>query len=177
MGPSQATTEELKQQVFARHRVGSKKTRRGPKSTTIAAYTGVFLLIMSMVAIGYQPPQKIDSVANAAATGANPTVLSDQPSVDQLVATNVAAGIAERADLAIKNNVASLSLSLAAESQLSQSDNSLISKPQIIQPSADGRTIKQYITKAGDTIQTIAQQFGISATTIKWANSLNSDAI
>jgi surface antigen len=177
MSPAHATTAELRQQVFARHRVASKKHRRGPKSTTIAAYTGVFLLIMSMVAIGYQPPQKIDSVANAASVNTNLAQPTDQPSVDQLVATNVAAGIAERADLPIANNVANLSLSLAAESELAQADNSLISKPQILQPSADGRTIKTYVTQAGDTVQKVSQQFGISAQTIKWANSLNSDAL
>ncbi|MDB5186725.1 MAG: hypothetical protein JWM07_197, partial [Candidatus Saccharibacteria bacterium] len=33
----------------------AKGVKGGPKSTTIAAYSGVFLLVMSMVAIGYQP--------------------------------------------------------------------------------------------------------------------------
>jgi surface antigen len=132
---------------------------------------------MSMVAIGYQPPQRIDSVANAAVTNTNLAQPTDQPSVDQLVATNVAAGIAERADLPIANNVANLSLSLAAESELAQADNSLISKPQILQPSADGRTVKTYVAQAGDTVQKVSQQFGVSAQTIKWANGLNSDAL
>jgi surface antigen len=176
LGNSQATTAELKQQVFARYRTSPKKASRGPKSTTIAAYTGVFLLIMSMVAIGYQPPQKINSVANAITEPSSSSTTS-QPSVDQLVATNVAAGIAERADLPIANNVANLSLSLAAENELAQADNSLISKPQIIQPSADGRAIKHYITVAGDTVQKVSQQFGVSTTTIKWANDLKSDAL
>jgi surface antigen len=179
MSSSHATTAELKQQVFARHRTGSKRTRRGPKSTTIAAYTGVFLLIMSMVAIGYQPPQKTDSIANAVVSKDNlsPTRSFDQPSVDQLVATNVAAGIAERADLSIAANVANLSVSLAVAGELTQSQNDIITKPQIIQPSADGRVVKHYTAKAGDTVQAIAQQFGVSATTIKWANDLNSDAV
>lgn len=135
-----------------------------------------------MVAIGYQPPQKMDSVANAAdtqtssAANANATT-TDQPSVDQLVATNVAAGIAESADLPIASNVANLSISLAAEHQLAQSDDNVISKPQIIQPTADSRTVQHYISKAGDTAGTVGQKFGISATTVKWANDLATDAI
>lgn len=135
---------------------------------------------MSMVAIGYQPPQKIDNVANAAATQPQSGTLPDtsvDPSVDQLVATNIAAGIAERAELPIANNVANLSLSLSAESQLVQNDSNLISKPQIIQPTADSREIKHYVAKAGDTVEQVARQFGISGNTIKWANNLNSDAI
>ena len=161
--------------MFARHQTDSKKGKSTPKSTTIAAYAGVFLLVISMVAIGYQPPQKVDTVANAAET---PTTTSaTQPSVDQLVATNVAAGIAERAELPIATNVANLSVSLSAESQLAQSDNNVISKPQIIQLSADGRDVKRYTALAGDTAASVGQKFGITAETVKWANNLSSDAI
>lgn len=179
MGSAQAaTTAELKQAVFARHK-GSKKTKGMPKSTTIAAYAGVFLLVMSIVAIGYQPPQKMDSIANAAVTpqSTTSTTASDQPSVDQLVATNIAAGIAEGADLPIATNVANLSVSLSAESQLAQNDTNAISKPQIIQPTADSRELKHYTAKAGDTVEQISQQFGVSANTVKWANNLSSDAV
>lgn len=155
-----------------------KKRRSGLKSTTIAAYAGVFLLIMSMVAIGYQPPQKMDSVANAAnPTGQNQAVTPEQPSVDQLVATNVAAGIAERAELPIATNVANLSISLAAEHQLAQNDSNVISKPQIVEPTADSREIKHYTAKAGDTVQKVSELFGISPDTVKWANNLSSDAL
>jgi len=132
---------------------------------------------MSMVAIGYQPPQRVDSVANAADTQSTSTSSVDQPSVDQLVATNVAAGIAERAELPIATNVANLSVSLSAEHQLAQSDNNVINKPQIIQPTADSRETKHYTAKAGDTTLGLSQQFGVSVNTIKWANNLASDAI
>lgn len=180
MGSSQASTAELKQQVFARHQRSSKRRKSGPKSTTIAVYTGVFLLIMSMVAIGYQPPQKMDSVANAAIDTQSQTQQStatDQPSVDQLVATNIAAGIAERADLPIATNVANLSVSLSAEHELAQSDDNVINKPQILQPTADSREVKHYTSVAGDTVEKLSQQFGVSANTIKWANNLSSDAL
>jgi surface antigen len=136
-----------------------------------------------MVAIGYQPPQKIDSVANAtdaqaSALSANSNaVTADRPSVDQLVATNVAARIAESADLPIATNVANLSVSLTAEHQLAQSDGNAISKPQIVQPTADSRTIQHYVAKAGDTAGIVGQKFGVSANTIKWANNLSTDAI
>jgi surface antigen len=149
-----------------------------PKSTTIAAYAGVFLLVMSIVAIGYQPPQKLDnSVANAASIPSTSSPSSVQPSVDQLVATNIAAGIAERANLPIATNVANLSVSLSAEAQLAQSHNSAINKPQIIQPTAGSRALIHYTAKAGDTVELLSQQFGVSVNTIKWANNLSSDAI
>ncbi len=177
MDSSKVTTAELKRQIFSRQ-LGHKKAKLSPKSTTIAAYAGVFLLIVSMVAIGYQPPQKMDVVANAATTDTQSALTTpEQPSVDQLVATNVAAGIAERAELPIASNVANLSVSLSAESELAQSSNNVVSKPQIVQPTADGREMKKYTTKAGDTVQSVAQTFSVSADTVKWANNIASDAL
>lgn len=130
-----------------------------------------------MVAIGYQPPQKVDTVANApVADTQSPIASPEQPSVDQLVATNIAAGIAERAELSVAANVANLSLSLTAQGELTQSDT-IVSKPQIVQPTADGRATKKYTAKAGDTTQSVAQTFGVSVDTVKWANGLASDAI
>lgn len=178
MGSAHATTAELRKQVFPRRLAGSSKRKSMPKSTTVAAYAGVFLLVISMVAIGYQPPQKIDSVANAVSVPTASTTTQPSVSVDQLVATNVAAGIAERANLPVAPDIANLSVSLAAESQLTTtSSTDVISKPQIIEPTANNDTIKTYTAKPGDTAETVAAQFGLSTDTIKWANNLSSDAI
>ena len=144
------------------------------KSTTLAAYLGVFLLVMSLVAIGYQPPQKSSAIV---ANAANPTDIATQPSVDQVVATTVAANMAASANLPIAANIANTSLSLTAESQLDQTNASVISKPQIVQPNADNRAIRSYTAKAGDTVETVATQFGISPNTLRWANNLESDAL
>lgn len=175
MSPNEMVSADLKQQMLSRYRTKSRRVKDRPKSTTVAGYVGVFLLVISVVAIGYQPPQKVDALANA--TTVSTAAPAAQPSVDQLVATNIAAGIAERANLPIANNVANLSVSLAAESQLTQNNSSVINKPQIIQPTADNRQIKNYIAKAGDTATSVGQQFNLSANTIKWANNLSSDAI
>jgi surface antigen len=179
MSTAHTTTAELKRQVFAKARMVTKKRtkKHSLRSTTIAAYTGVFLLVMSVVAIGYQPPQRTESVANATEAPEVTAPAVPQLSVDQLVATNVAAGIAERAGLPIATNIANLSLSLTAESQLAQQNSNTISKPQIIQPTANSRDTKTYTTKVGDTVIQIAQTFGLSPDTIKFANNLKSDAV
>lgn len=131
---------------------------------------------MSIVAIGYRAPQSTEALASA--TTPQTVESNDQPSVDQLVATNVAATIAERADLPIARNVASLSVSLSIQSEIAGGDSAAtVSKPQIIQPTAGSREIKTYTAVAGDTAERVSSQYGISATTLKWANNLSSDAI
>ncbi len=164
--------------MFAGTTFKTIKAKSGPKSTAIAAYSGVFLLVISMVAIGYQPPQKVDSVASAISPIAPvDSVDTDQPSVDEIVATNVAAGIAARANLPVAPQIADQSVSLTILSQLAQNDTNTITKPQIVELSAGNRTIEQYTVKEGDTVESIAAQRGITPDTVKWANDLSSSTV
>lgn len=160
----------------------AKQTRRSkkalPNTATLSTYGGIFLFIVTLVAIGYQPPQRVENVASIAGTGSAAAPSKDSaPSVDEVVATSLAGDIAQRANLPIVSNVAELSVSLSVKSELAQNDDSTIKKPQIVESSATSRDIKAYTAKAGDTVPEIAAQHGISATTLKWANSLQSDAL
>lgn len=178
MSFAQAKSAQLKHSMFTGSTLNSIKVKGGPKSTAIAAYSGVFLLIISMVAIGYQPPQKVDSVASAVSPiTATDATAADQPSVDDIVATNVAAGIASRANLPIASNIANQSVSLSIQSQLAQSDTNTITKPQIVQLAAGSRAVKQYVVKDGETAESIAAQHGITTDTLKWTNGLTSSTI
>lgn len=168
----------MKQQVL-KPRARSKRTKLGIKSTSTAIYSGIFLLVIAVVAIGYQPPKQVDSTVNATAPVSSSTSSAiGQPSVDQIVATNIAAGIAQRADLPVAVNIANQAVSLSVQSQLAQqNDSSTITKPQIIQPLANSRALKQYVVKEGDTVTSIAAHFAITADTVKWANDLSSDSV
>ncbi len=157
----------------------AKRSHGSISGSAIASYLGVFLLVVTLVAVAYHPPVKQQVRADATSTSA-PTQASTQTSaasVDQTMATTLAYSLAESTDMPISNNVANLSQSLAVESALAQTDTNVISKPQIIQPTASGRTTQQYTTVAGDSVQTVAAKFGISADTVRWANNLTSDAL
>lgn len=61
---------------------------------------------------------------------------------------------------------------------MAQGDTEVISKPQIIQPEKSAqRGIKTYVTKQGDTIDSIAKKFNVTAQTVRWANNTTSDAV
>lgn len=132
------------------------------------------MLVIALVAIGYQPPQKSSSII---ANAASPSDVTTQSSVDQVVATTVAANMAASANLPVAANIANMSLSLTAESQLDPTNTNAISKPQIVQPSADNRSVQTYTAKTGDTVESVATQFNISSNTVRWANNLESDAL
>lgn len=147
--------------------------------TVFAAYFGVFVLIVSVIAVGYQPPQPagVTPAANAMGSPSATPLATDRPSANELVATDVALNLAEQANMPVAANVAELSVSLSVKTELAQTDDSAIVKPQIIQPTASNREITTYVAKTGDTAVSIATMYGVSAQTIRWANNLTGDAV
>jgi surface antigen len=132
------------------------------------------VLIASVASVGYQSPVKQQlSSQNVTSTQAQEV---EAPSVDQLVAADLAAATAQSADLSVASNVSNLSISLNAKSQLAQTDDNVISKPQIVEVT-QGRGISTYVTVKGDTVPKVAAKFGVSSQTVRWANDLASDSL
>ncbi len=141
--------------------------------TTVSTYAAVLALIASIVSVGYQSPVQ----QQVASRGFSESSLEQaNPSVDQMLAADLAASTAETAGLAIASNVSNLSISLNAKAELAQTDSNVLSKPQIVEV-AEARGITSYSGVAGDTVPGIAEKFGVSIETVKWANNLISDAV
>ena len=147
----------------------------------IGIYTGVFALLVSAVAAGYQAPDR-DSNLNA-----NVVVSQSQPepaaavvenlAVDEKTATDVASNLAFQTNMPVAANVANLSISLEAEKEIAQEDSGAIAKPQIVQATEGAREVITYVAQADETVQKVATKFDISEDTVRWANNLSSDAI
>ncbi len=165
-----------KQQTQAKTR---RRTKALLKPSVLAVYVGIFAVIVAMVFIGYHEPKDTSVVANATAVSSS-TSQVDQTSVDNVVATNVAANVAAAANLPIATSVANMAVSAQAKSQFLQTDSQGqgTTKPQLVgSNTSTKRAVTSYTVKAGDTATSVAAQFGISVDTIKWANNLTSDAL
>lgn len=138
----------------------------------------MFTLLIVVIALGYRSPEQV------ASSGSANTVLATVPSndeseaaVNEVVASTIAASVANSTNLAVAPSVNSLAISTQIESELPSSESSSLSKPQILPVSAASRDISAYVVKEGDTVDTVAAQFGISKDTVKWANNLSSDSL
>lgn len=134
------------------------------------------MLLVAVIAVGYRAPQ--EAVATTAV--ANTVAASDdQPAVNDVVATNIAANVAHATDLAVAPNVAELAVSTRVQSeyQSASGDTSTISKPVIVELSSASRNITTYAVKDGDTVASVAAQFGLNENTIKWANNLTNGTL
>lgn len=145
------------------------------KKAKISVYAGAFLLLLGVVAFGYNnPSDKNSSVASSAQSA----LASQQPSANKVAATGLAASLAATAELPVASNVANLSISLHAKEELAQNDDTLIEKPEVVQPeTAATREVATYKTVTGDTVPKVADKFNVSANTVRWANNLDSDAL
>lgn len=148
------------------------------KSSTVAIYASVFVLLVSVIAIGYRSPEQAPTAA-ASAPVANAAATTDQPAVNDVVATNIAASVAQAASLSVAPNVAELAVSTRVQSeyQNTSGDTSSISKPAILQLSSASRNITTYAVQDGDTVTSVAAKYGLSTDTIKWANNLTTDTL
>lgn len=159
----------------------SRRSKKTIKISSLALYSSLFVVLVAVIALGYKAPQG-DSAASLSSSlpqntvtpqTSNPTV-----SVNQVVATNIAATMAASTDLPVANNVANLSVSLAAKSDFSSSDDTTaVSKQQVIQPTTSNNQIVTYKAAPGDTTESVAAKYGISKNTLMWANNLTSDAL
>ncbi len=140
-------------------------------------YGSIFVLLTSFIAYTYYRPS-FDKSAGVSSVAAQ-TVAANEVAVaiDQKVATDVAANFAIRTQMSVAPNVANLSTSLETKKDMAQEDDTIISKPAIVQPAADDRAVITYKAKTGDTAQSVAGAHGISVQTLKWANNLESDSI
>jgi len=170
----------VKNSFFSRSAYASTKNISFPGGK-ILIYSSAFIALVGVIAAGYQNPQsslqQVQSSNAPAFTTASYNRDDKAPSVDEIIAANIAASITERTSLPIAPNVASSAISLAAKSELTQSDDKAVSKPQIVQSGNNRRDMQIYVAKSGDSVGAVAERYNISENTLRWANNLDSDAI
>ena len=155
----------------------TKRSQKGRiKSSTVAIYASVFALLVAIIAVGYRAPEQASATTT---TVANTSQTADQPAVNAVVATSIAASVADSAGLAVAPNVAELAVYTRVQSEYESTsgDSSTISKPAIVEVSSASRAITSYAVQAGDTVTSVAAKYGLSPNTVKWANNLTGDAL
>jgi len=138
-------------------------------------YASIFVLLVVLIAVGYRAPQETSGVANTATLPTTSNTNAEKATVNDVVATNIAASVATATNLSVAPSVTSLAISTQIQSALPSTTDSSISKPSIIQVSAAGRNIVTYTIAAGDTVDSLASKYRLSKETIMWANNLSTE--
>ena len=155
------------------------------KLQSFAIYGGIFLLTISFLVYGNSgsnvSAERSKTLASSEATGVSSvskSAKSKTASVDELTAANAVTNLAETAELPSAGDLRESETSLTIKKNLSQNDTEVITKPDIVKPDTSAaRGISSYVTKEGDTMESIAKKFKISSQTLRWANNTTSDAV
>ena len=155
------------------------------KLQSFAIYGGIFLLTISFLVYGNSgsnvSAERSKTLASSETTGVSSvskSAKSKTTSVDELAAANAVTNLAETAELPSAGDLRESETSLTIKKSLSQNDAEVITKPDIVKPDTSAaRGISSYVTKEGDTMESIAKKFKISSQTLRWANNTTSDAV
>lgn len=86
--------------------------------------------------------------------------------------------LAETVNLPIAGDLREAATALHIKKQLAQSDEEVITKPQIVQPTSSAdRGIISYVVQEGDSLDMIASKYGVSTQTLRWANGMTNDVV
>lgn len=163
----------IRQAIPSSNARSARERYRYQQLSTALSYLSVLVLIASIVSLGYQPPIERQVTGRTSQTTA---MAATNPSVDQILAADLAAGVAQMANLSVATNASNLSISLNAKGELAQSDDNVLSKPQIVQ-TGEHRGVIEYVAVDGDSVAAVAGRFGVTPQTISWANNLTADGL
>ena len=159
--------------IAAKNAIRLRKKTKRLNMALLSSHVAVVIGIVGIIAFGYKPPVEASSPSLVAQTALE----KPNTSVDQIAAATVASTVAQTLDMSVQDNVQNLAVSLNAKTDLAQTDNNLLAKPQIVEETSGRPAISGYNSKDGDTVQSLAAKFGVSEDSIRWANNLTSDNV
>lgn len=135
-----------------------------------AVYASILFVIATLFILNNRSPEETRNISYSFA------VSEQTATVDEVASADIAARVAQKSNILVKDNVKNLSDSLSAQVEFATVQESYLEKPQIVTTEAKTRKdIEIYTVKKNDTIGSIARQFNVTSDTIRWANDLDSE--
>lgn len=93
--------------------------------------------------------------------------------LDQLSSAEIAVHVSRMTQLETAIAVTNQADSVSSQSSVMSHDDTVVSKPQIVYTdTVSKRDIRSYTVKEGDTVSSLAKEFGVSSDAIRWSNDL-----
>jgi surface antigen len=155
-------------------RLRRKSTRR--RSVRIGLITANVVILAIVVVFVAQNPSSASETKSAALSSTQPSAVVNP--LDQLSSADIALTVARMSSLPEATAVSNQAESQAADLTSATSNGAVLEKPQVVSTALKSKAdIKTYVTKPGDTLGTLAAQFGVTSNSIRWSNGLSSDTI
>jgi surface antigen len=140
----------------------------------VALNVVILLLVIYIWRFNTLPNQKITTAALSTA-GINSHPVNP---LDQTPSADIAETVAVMANLPEQTAVRNQSETVQAELAITPAENVVVAKPQVVATALKSRSdIQTYEVQTGDTINSLAVKFGITANSITWSNSLSGTSL
>jgi surface antigen len=143
--------------------------KRAVRYSLMALNIVILLIVIYVWRAGSSPNQTITTTALSAAG------VTSQPvnPLDQLSSADIAETVAMMANLPEQTAVRNEAETVQAELSITPAENVVVAKPQVVATALKSRSdIQTYVAQPGDTVNSLAVKFGITANSIIWSNSL-----
>lgn len=139
----------------------------------VGLFVGVAVLVSTSKA---QPTQPIQ--ASSPSILAAPAHEESIGPLDELSSADIAVNIAKVTALPEANSVQNKADTINASLAVAAADEKVVAKPQIVSEGLKSKKdIIEYKTKKGDTVKSIAKQFGIKPETVRNSNNLEGNSV
>lgn len=156
------------------HRLPKRSRKRAIRYGLLSANLLVLVIAAAFVVNGNASSNTNQLSPSAAVGDAAPLT---NP-LDQLSSADIAVQIARASRLEQAPAVTNKADTVNAQLAVSSEDQNVVTKPQVVTEGLKSRKdIQTYVTKEGDTIASVAAQFGVTSDTIRWSNDLTGDSV
>lgn len=141
--------------------------RRVVRVSFIAANVVILGAITFFVAQAHSTSLTVPALSGSA------SVSADANPLDQVSSADIALTVARMTSLPETTAAANQAQSEAADVAIAANSDNVITKPQVVSTALKSvADIQDYTTVAGDSVQSLATQFGVTSDSIMWSNSL-----
>jgi surface antigen len=148
--------------------------KRAVRVSLLVGNVAILVVIMFFV---LQRPSKSPITTPAALNHAVSSETAINP-LDQLSSSDIAVTAARLTSLPEQNAIVNQADSQAATVTAAQTSGDVVTKPQVVATATKSKAdIQSYVVKEGDTLTSIATQFGVTSDSIRWSNNMSSTAV
>ncbi len=134
------------------------------------------IVLAAVVIFVLQNPSNSNVTKTSALSSGQPAAVVNP--LDQLSSADIALTVARMSSLPEATAVSNQAESQAAVLASATSSGNVLDKPQVVATALKSRAdIKTYVAKAGDSLSSLATQFGVTSNSIRWSNGLTSDTV
>lgn len=136
------------------------------------------VILAVIVAFVLANPRSSEAVVESSALDNNIRSTAVANPLDQLSSANIALTVAEMSNLPETTAVANQAESETANLAIIANSDNVLTKPQVVATALKSRAdIQEYIAKDGDTVSSLASQFGVTSDSIRWSNGLSGNNV